>query len=751
MAVWRRLSRTEKTSIVVAMIGALFFSSLLWNDGWLFSRHSQTPGGELGHISSSKNDLRHKTASSIGWTTAADSQSLRIGDSLYAGADSSAEIDLQNGNRIMLSERSLIAFNEIDQRKVANLKEGVFKIHVDGEVNVAIDGQLTKISGENSEVQINSSAGPGKKPTIRILKGAATLQKALSSPVRLDARISTAPQELQAAPVPEAPKSPAPPSPSSVHPRPYAWRFDDLYEIDGAQLHEKPRPRRVPHPVQLEWMFRENTPTTTYLQHTHGTDFQGTGVSIIPALKHEIAEPFVGDNQWRISADQQTWSETQTFRIETFFSITAPTSTEQHIKRNFDSPSVRLAFFLDVKEGAEQVIVQAGLSPSFLAGETRTSLSDRPALSLAFYRPGVYYYRFRSVGAAGELSDWSQTVTFTIRESPNLPAPDFAHRRYEGDIGQDIQISWSQVPASRGSLFELYTEKGELVRSTETSREGLGIRLSQPGRYRAIVRSINELGRTSSLSQAADIMIRNPQPPPIANDRLARAPARRPASPAPLVQRERARVTATPPVNSNFRLSRFSLEGAAASLQSSQQAGDGTEAPVAVTIGIRAKHWFGRHGAEFSLKSAMFGGNTAGSSLAPKQFESRYHWRYLGAAPLGITREMQSSLFAGIELYRSAGGAFSPSYDLVKFGTALEFPVANRWSTGGEILMGLGTDQSRKYEISGHIGFFQSRSWSAGLGYRIHLFEAGSLRSSPAELPFREGYTEGYSTLQFYY
>lgn len=110
------------------------------------------------------------------------------------------------------------------------------------------------------------------------------------------------------------------------------------------------------------------------------------------------------------------------------------------------------------------------------------------------------------------------------------------------------------------------------------------------------------------------------------------------------------------------------------------------------------------------------------------------------------------SWLAGIELYRNQGnGPFSKGYDLLKTGLTFEFPLLSRWETGGELIYGYGFDSSTKYEISGHIHYFLLEEWTFGVGYRLHLFQAGSEATTPYGLPYREGFGEGYSAVKWHY
>jgi hypothetical protein len=42
--------------------------------------------------------------------------------------------------------------------------------------------------------------------------------------------------------------------------------------------------------------------------------------------------------------------------------------------------------------------------------------------------------------------------------------------------------------------------------------------------------------------------------------------------------------------------------------------------------------------------------------------------------------------------------------------------------------------------------------WSVGVGYRVHLFEAGSASSAPSGgIPYREGFGEAFTVLRKHY
>jgi hypothetical protein len=167
---------------------------------------------------------------------------------------------------------------------------------------------------------------------------------------------------------------------------------------------------------------------------------------------------------------------------------------------------------------------------------------------------------------------------------------------------------------------------------------------------------------------------------------------------------------------------------------------------------VRGLHWWNHSGVEGLFNSQVLSLNQPGSQTALKDLEARYHYRFFTPFPFGLARELQISLFAGLDINRNSGNDFSNSYDLMTFGTSLEFPVGNRWSTGGEIVYGQGTDGSNKYEITGHLHYYFQNPWSLGFGYKVQVFQAGSATEAPmGYLPYREGYTEGFTTLDYHF
>lgn len=203
-------------------------------------------------------------------------------------------------------------------------------------------------------------------------------------------------------------------------------------------------------------------------------------------------------------------------------------------------------------------------------------------------------------------------------------------------------------------------------------------------------------------------------------------------------------------LNDSYKNSKFSVNGFLLNVKSSQQIASAEKSASVTGVGFQANYWWDQQGLEAHFKSGEEG-SSAESSL--KILEARYNYRFNKYLSSEFIRELQISLFTGYEIYRVSGAnVFSSKYDIIKLGAALDLPLSSNWSTGGEVAVGRGTDSSNKYEFSTRLNYYLQLNWSLGIGYNLHLFEAGSTSSSAnGTLPYREGYTEEFLNLNYHF
>lgn len=651
----------------------------------------------VGQIKQKKNDTRHRSSDSLIWAKAKEDQQIRIGDSVFAGDDSFVLVQLQDGGELTVNKNSMVNFREIQDQKLANLNWGNFRLKVQGQLKLAVRGQVIAVNGASSEVLV--TLDPKQAPKIKLLKGNVKIKQANSPkewalaqteqlavldipPDKKVAKINNG-NEL---PVPQVVPPPVVPAevPGQLsaqnEPLIYTWKLYDLYKQDGFQLieHEQ-EPDSIPLTATLSWA--DGKGKDTYVELSNQIDFKNSSTM-------ESSQGFVttntlhmGENFWRISYDKKNWSEAQTLFVRSSLLPNARPDvklTSHEILLVGDKANTMVSLKAPVQ--ALGYVLEAAREPIFVRGRTRIFWSASGETKLAFYKPGTYYYRFRTVGLNQELSDWSDPEVFNVRK----PLPPSA---------APIRMAEKKQPTRR-------------VANVEKKKK----EVNKPVQRKLAAEPRPEIRTTKKLNE-------------------------------PL-----------PSFNERYHNSVFSVQGFMWTLQSSQQYLANTEAPVASGLGLRYLRWWDRSGVEGLFRTQVVGFNQTGRQTALRDFEARYHFRFLTGFPFHLARELQTSFFAGFENHSNNGADFSNHYDLLTFGTSLEFPVANHWATGGELVYGRGLDQSYKAEIGGHLSYFWEKAWSASLGYRLHLFQAGATAAAPyGLLPYREGYTEGYTTINYHF
>lgn len=193
----------------------------------------------------------------------------------------------------------------------------------------------------------------------------------------------------------------------------------------------------------------------------------------------------------------------------------------------------------------------------------------------------------------------------------------------------------------------------------------------------------------------------------------------------------------------------LSFEGFLWNVLSNEQLYSSGQSARATGLGLKWTQLYEKVGFDLHVKSGVTGLNSQGRESSLKQLEGRSHLRFFGL-PYGMAPSLQSNISLGYEIYRNSGPLISGEYDLIKLGYGLEFPFYQKWKWSGEVAYGLGFDQSKKIQLATQVGYRLNRNWGFSTGYRFGLFEAGSLRSSPqSRLPFREGLTEGFTSLDY--
>lgn len=514
------------------------------------------------------------------------------------------------------------------------------------------------------------------------------------------------------------------------------------------------RPQVVPISQELRWASSQTLDSLVQVSPTE--DFQLSKNFTSSSGAVQISDAQLGENYWRVSADKgQNWSVSQKFLVKGQFLKNAQPLIVKAVE-NVPLVTDSITVPLDIRSPVDNLgyVVEASISDKFLPSATKRFWSPDKQPRLSFYRPGIFYYRFRTVTTTQELSDWSNIKKFVIFQPDRPIVPVLARiNRREALAGESIDIAWRSNVSK--IVTEIYDSKNEKIDELFGSKVSLN--LKNPGTYKIKAFAANDYNQISGYSRPEYLSVQAPiilapiakktqEPVPVAKVAVAVQPTE--------LQNSLSMAAVKPSIalNQRYMASQLSAQSFLWTLQSSQQYLQGEAAPVVTGLGLHGKTWRGPWGIEGILKSGAVSINQSGQQTSMKDIEGRVHYRGLQKLPFNFMREIQFSVFGGYEMYRNAGALYSNQYDLIKFGTSLEIPVMSNWSTGGEILYGFSQDKSSKQEISGNVTYYLSRDWSLGCGYRLNLFSAGSpAAAAQGILPYKEGYTEGYSILNYHF
>jgi hypothetical protein len=800
MKIASNTSRTERTILGVSVALMLLALFLFVNEKW----YSKLTGNSdlesqftsLGRVNLSENDVRYKEGHRFDWQRSKEDQSLFIGDSVFVGPKSQAQVRLNGKNDLHLGENSLVKFSNYNGKTLSDLLAGNFRLQIDGQVQIAINGQVTTLKGNGSEVQVFFDKK--NQPKMKLLKGAVTVtqepptkkvakvRKKMIEPTYETGRskektLAAANEELALeATTPEATYH-FPPEPFSDSKLvQYNWKIRDVYEqVVSRWRLRKTRPQKADLSQTFAWSDATEGPYQIAYGSVENFDSRMTNVTTVSAKSFTAPNLYLGDNYWRVSRDGIEWSTGVHFVVVPTFRSPAPVFTREELKVdlvNGQSYGSKIEWTAAPDETG--FLVEASAFEDFSEESTQIYWRREPNFPSGFKSAGTYYFRVRGANAQQELTETSKILKVVVEEPGLLGQPLLPLAQLKFVKGKESRVSWKGATGAQSYSVRILSHKGTLLRETTSIQSQLDVGDLPIGLFSYQVVAKDRFGRLTEPSRLKNFSIEPPppsQPPPskrvLASNTLPpQAPSPTPEPTPPAVdadaelistQVERAAVVAklspqapTSASSLPYRRSLIQVEGASLGVTSSEQLTFGTAAPLLGTLGLRGQHWKERFGAEASVKVKAFGYNAEADKVAPVQLEVRAHHRWtLPIRWFSFLKEIQASIFGGAEVYRNASGAklYSAGYELIKGGVALKFPVGSSWESGGELAYGLGLESSRKYEASGYLSHLFKKDWSFGVGYRVHYFEAGSSKATPFVLPYREAQGEAFSVLRYSY
>lgn len=704
----------------------MMFISLVWLLG-IEKYYSQIDtigsGLPIGRLNNFSNDVRLKQHSSWNWQKGTVYQTIRYGDLLFVGPQSRASVQLSGNELLQINENTLITFEQQNLEPILSIIDGTIRLNIQNELKIKVGEEILTLNGKNAQIELRSLLSSKSRGQLRVLKGQLSFARGKKKPILFSENstkgslIDLGPksethqdptigqknasmliQKVQAKEKvvsllpesePEIPILAATPS-NYV----YYWKFEDLYNVKNSEIKTSPQfPQKVKLENVLAWTSTRNKGPKTFgtidcPEHAIHEDFEEL------SSNHLLQTVCLGLNLWKVSYNKNQWSESKSFFVEAQFKKDLRMFfNERPAAIELNHSTETFAMTISTTEPPLGFIVQASQKLPFSTTDTEVNSKlewlNSPHLELTYQKPGVYHYRFRLVNAQHQISEWSNPLTIYVQTArPKRPTNAF--------------------PLAHSRSKPLVDDS---------------VKLDPKALFRAPALTPTNNDVSASLS------------PQVLNHSSVKIP-----SPQHGLH------------NYLYDKSHIDIQPMIWAMQSSAQLERGQPIIFATGLALRAIEWWKSLGVEGFFKSKVFGLSSSQADVSLHQAEVRVHKRWFTDFPFSLTRELQIGAFAGIENYANSNPLFTTQYNLFKIGNLIEFPWHSKWEAGGEFVYGLAKDGSNKFEVSGHMNYFWNRKLSLGVGYRVHLFQAVT-ESSSADgfLPYREGYTEGYSLMSYYF
>lgn len=409
--IWSSLNHIDRWLLFGAVL------ALLVSGNYIFDNYFQKRLAEenildnsktdyVGTVTNYTNDTRYKPSLSFNWSKANKTQKIYQSDSIFVGEKSKADVLLNDKSQLAIGENSLVVFNKIQRQDLADLKLGNFSLKVDGNVKLAIQGEIVEIKGSKTNVQIFIDKNKKKKPIIKTVVGKATVQYRQQT-VELQAN-EVLPVAL---PPPIATSVPVPKNQgmeSYVH----HWKLYDLYKLNGDQLVKK---ESLPGIVQLQhkiqWLNISEKQQNAFVMIGDDKDFiQNFKTIETQQTEFEFREAFVGKNYWRISYDQQNWSSIRELNILAQLREEKPQLTLPKQDLTFYDKPIFAQLQMDSDEAVKGYVLELSPLNTFVPNSTNVVFTKTELTKIRIDGPGTLYARARRVYVNDELSDYSEAV-----------------------------------------------------------------------------------------------------------------------------------------------------------------------------------------------------------------------------------------------------------------------------------------------------------------------------------------------------
>lgn len=354
------LSTIERVMLGVCLIAILICSYILTQDDFFRSRTDNRTTPLMGKVVYLKNQVRHRTDAYPLWQDSFKNQNVRLKDSIFNGDNAHSRVQLEEGGDVEIGPNSLIVFDKISDKSLPDFRIGNYLLKVKGKMNLAIQGNVTTLEGDGSEVQVFIKKS--QKPQIRLIKGNAVIKEKNkpARPLKINAVVTLV----------------TPPVPRTIASKP----TQEELEIEEKELVVESAPE-VPKPQKLR------------LYDLYERDGQNLKLKPVVSATHPYLE-----------------NEVQLSKSET---------SDLILKDNYANTVLEIASHSDLNGFALDI----STDPSFAPTKTRSYWTNKRKVQLDFKKPGRLFYRVHGVNKSTEITAPTPSVEVVVLPEPVAVMP----------------------------------------------------------------------------------------------------------------------------------------------------------------------------------------------------------------------------------------------------------------------------------------------------------------------------------------
>jgi hypothetical protein len=429
-------------------------------------RLSSEVGINLAVLEHTESVVKVKNSVSLDWRDAFSGIHLHDQQLLYTDKGSTAEIKFLRGNRINISENSLIRLTAFNQNEGLKVERGFIraKIEENKPLRIEVNGSELILTGKDADVQISLQGGQGE---IGVLKGEVSVER--EGQVEVLDRASLL--KLEAGKLEKRQVS---------------------FSLKNPKLQETIYTLNDQENVKFKW--DPDLEATLLISNT--PSFESSKQVLASGSAAMDLRP--GSFYWKVE-DASGSSITGSFHLIL--------EKSPQILRPLDGDKIKAS---GEEAGASEVFLQWKGEPGaeylveWKDSQTHSQLVQTSGLMIPVVKSGQLEWRVKLSGSNRKLAPWSewQRLEVEIIDPPKVPThlspSEIELQSYVNEV-VDLELTWSSNPKHEIELEILSPKKQSELYEVQASSYPL--KISETGIYKWRVRSKDELLRTSPWSE----------------------------------------------------------------------------------------------------------------------------------------------------------------------------------------------------------------------------------------------------------